>query len=95
MNLAPFYVGQKVVGSNKVLPTSRIKKGHPYRIRVCFQSINPANGLGPFWYVGVDEWPEADWLGPHLFSPIEEAKLPLMTFSEIKESVKEEILIDN
>ena len=28
-------------------------------------------------------------------SPIEECKMPLMTFSEIKESVEDEILIDN
>lgn len=95
INIAPFYSGQKVVGSDKVLPKSRIKKGHPYTIRVCHNSINPANGLGPFWYVGVNEFPDHDWLGPHLFSPIEEMKLPLMTFSEIKESVVEEILIDN
>lgn len=95
VDIAPFYSGQKVIGSDKVLPTSRIKKGHPYRIRICYSSINPANGLGPFWYVGVEEWPEHNWLGPHLFSPIEECKLPLMSFSKIVEVEKEELLLNN
>jgi len=94
-NIAPFHTGQKVVGSDKVHPNSRVKKGHPYTIKVCHSSINPANGLGPFWYVGVHELPGNDWTAPWLYSPIEECKMPLMTFSEIKESVEDEILIDN
>jgi len=94
-NIAPFYPGQKVVGSDKAPPQSRIKKGHPYTIKVCHSSINPTNGLGPFWYVGVVEYPENEWTAPYLYSPIEECKMPLMTFSEIKESVEDEILIDN
>jgi len=93
--IAPFYLGQKVVGSDKVHPLSRIKKGQPYVIRLCESRINPANGLGPFWYVGIEEWPEHDWLGPHLFSPLEEMKFPLMSFSKIREIEKVEVLGDN
>ncbi len=66
--IAPFYGGQKVVGSDHVHPGSRIKAGHPYTIKVCKSSMNPANGLGPFWYVSVEEFPDNEWIGPHLFS---------------------------
>lgn len=93
MDLAPFYIGQKVVGSNRVLPSSRIKKGAPYVIRVCECMINPANGLGPFWYVGVEEFPDHDWLAPYLFVPIQEASI--MTFSEIRKVEENEVLINN
>lgn len=67
----PFYVGQKVVGSDSVLPGSRIKKGYPYVISHCEFKINPSNGTGPYWYVGVQGC-DHDWMTPRLFTPLEE-----------------------
>lgn len=74
INLAPFFIGQRVVGSDVVLPASRIKKGHPYIIRECHftPSLNPiANGKS-FWYVCIEEWPDHRWLAPRLFTPVQE-----------------------
>lgn len=67
----PFYVGQKVVGSSFASEhRSKIKKGHPYTITHCHLSINPANGTGPYWYVGYDGVESHAWLTPKLFDPI-------------------------
>lgn len=60
----PFYVGQSVVGSDEVLPESRIKKGEPYTIRICHYAECKGNW---FWYVGIEELPDHDWLAPRLF----------------------------
>lgn len=71
--IAPFYVGQIVVGCHKHYG-SRIKNGQRYRIRVVHYSPsgNPISNGKYFWYVGVEEWPEHDWMTPKLFAPIEE-----------------------
>lgn len=99
-NLAPFYVGQKVVGSEYAGQVrGRIKKGQPYTIASCHLSINPANGTGPYWYVGAAEDPQGmdgngrGWISPKLFSPIQEN--PIMTFDEIKQNEKSEVLLLN
>lgn len=90
IEIAPFYVGQKVVG-NPDYP-HMVRNGKIYTITSCHLSINPANGTGPYWYVGVDANGH-DWLAPYLFLPIQE--IPLMTFSQIQEVEKFEILIPN
>lgn len=87
-NLAPFYVGQKVAGSNLVPVNSRIKRGEIYTIRVVHysESGNPISPPGAkYWYVGINDWPEHNWLGPHLFVAIEESFFPSLTMSEVIE----------
>lgn len=94
-NFPPFYVGQKVVGSDYAPIGSKVKKGLTYIIAACHYSpsSNPIANGKYFWYVGVTEWPDHIWLTPKLFAPVHE--IPLMTFSEIKEMEKLEILIPN
>jgi hypothetical protein len=91
--IPPFYPGQKIVAVDAV-PGAYFKNGTIYTCRTCHWSINPVNGLGPFCYIGVYGY-DGDWYRAAIFAPIEEAKLPLMTFSEIAKIEKQEILINN
>lgn len=81
-NIPPFYIGQKVIGSGTVHPLSKIKKGQPYVISHCHYSINPANGTGPYWYIGIEG--HHDWLAPRLVVPIIE-EFKKITFEKITE----------
>ena len=91
-NYAPFYVGQKVIG-NPAYP-HMVRNGLIYTITSCRLSINPSNGTGPYWYVGVSgEIPDHDWLAPYIFLPIQ--KFSVMTFSEIKEVETKQLLLNN
>lgn len=70
-NFAPFYAGQEVVAVD-AMPTSDFKNGTDYIIHSCHYSINPANGLGPFWYVGIvgfATWRGLGWYRPGIFAP--------------------------
>lgn len=81
----PFYVGETVVAVD-AKPQSEIKNGKMYRVYSCECRINPANGLGPFWYVGVEsnDYRSHDWLTPKLFASIDTPTL--MVFEKINES---------
>lgn len=83
MEFPPFYVGQRVVGSNSVLPGSRVKKGHPYTITHVHLSVHPADGIA-YWYVGYDGIASNAWLTPRLFTPIKEEFIEI-TLSEVLE----------
>ena len=92
-NIAPFYIGQKVVASKyaeSLGPGCRIKKGFTYVITGCHFSINPANGTGPYWYVGYDG--SAPYLSPKLFSPYQEMRFPSLTFEQIKKYEVKEVI---
>lgn len=82
MNSAPFYVGETVIAVD-ALPGSHIKNGLLYCVYSCECRINPANGLGPFWYVGVEreDYRSHDWLTPRLFASIDTPQL--MVFERI------------
>jgi hypothetical protein len=81
----PFYVGETVIAVN-ALPKSEIKNGTLYVVYSCECRINPANGLGPFWYVGVetDGYKSHAGITPRLFASIERPSL--MVFEKINES---------
>lgn len=92
--MPPFYVGQKVVGSDYCPDGSCIKKGVEYIINSCHycQSPNPIANGKYFWYVGVYGYPQFDfggkgWLSPRLFSPIQEG-FSEITFEKIIELEK-------
>lgn len=80
---APFYVGQKVIG-NPAYPRM-VRNGKIYTITNCHLSINPANGTGPYWYVGATDC-KHDWLAPYLFLPIKEDFISI----SLEEILKEE-----
>lgn len=66
---APFYAGQEVVAVDAV-PGSRFKNGQDYVVSACECKINPANGKGPFWYVGIVGHANGDaWFRPAIFAP--------------------------
>lgn len=70
INLPPFYIGQKVVGSDSVMLASMIKKGQPYVISsLQYKNCNSAKIY--CWYVGV-EGNDNIWMTPRLFTPIDE-----------------------
>lgn len=93
----PFYGGQKVILDPQLSDNNRgFKHGVTYIISECVSNINPANGLGPFVYVGiVGHCNGASWFAPYLFRPIEEIKASIMTFAEIQVYKPLEILINN
>lgn len=95
MNYAPFYIGQKVVAVDAV-SGSVIKNGQHYIVSECYYapSGNPLANGASFWYVRVSAFPI--WsLRPSIFAPIQQMKLPLMTFTQIKEKEKNEVLVEN
>jgi len=65
-------------------PKSCIKNGLIYRVYSYEERINPANGLGPFWYIGVErgDFKSHDWLTPRLFRPL--VDIP-MKFEKLEE----------
>lgn len=93
----PFYTGQKVILDPSISDYKRhFKHGITYVIAECVSKINPANGLGPFVYVGiVGHCNGASWFSPKLFVPIEELEASIMTFEQIKQTNPIEILINN
>lgn len=80
-NYAPFYVGQKVIG-NPAYP-HMVRSGKIYTITKVHFSINPSNGTGPYWYIGIPEPEGHDWLAPYIFLPLEE--MERVAFSKIIE----------
>lgn len=90
-NLPPFYVGQKVVG-NPTNVNSRIKKGAIYTIRLCHysESGNPISPKGAkYWYVGVNEFADHDWMAPYLFLPLQVHNFPLISLTKVLEKEKQ------
>lgn len=88
----PFYAGQKVIAVD-AYPQSKFKNGEIYIVSSCHLSINPANGKGPFAYVGIIG--HHDWLRPSIFAPYLELKASIMTFEQIQKYKPLERLINN
>lgn len=67
-----FYIGEQVV-CVLAMPGATVKNGLVYTVYSCEWRINPANGLGPFEYVGVQGHgiKTHDWITPKLFRSIE------------------------
>lgn len=66
---APFYAGQRVVACHPHVGSAFIN-GNEYTIAACEYKINPANGKGPFWYVGIEGHKDGlCWFNPKLFVP--------------------------
>lgn len=97
MEILPFYAGQKVILHPDLSDKNRnCKHGITYIISECVSKINPANGLGPFIYVGIVGIHNGQsWLSPTLFVPIEELEASIMTFEQIQQYKPLEILINN
>ena len=76
-----FYVGEQVLCVD-ALPGAIVKNGLVYTVYSCECRINPANGFGPFCYVGVEGHgiKSHDWITPRLLRSIERPFL--MTFEE-------------
>lgn len=100
INLPPFYNGQKVVfigppGSSKTI----IPRGTVCTISTCKYEVssNPINVLKKkFWYVGVIESHNGECcLSPYIFVPLQQKEFPIMTFTEIVQSEKFEVLLNN
>lgn len=94
LNLPPFYIGQKVVcvSSSEAAHGDKVFKGAIYTvletghlpendIHIAYDYVI-VKGNGGYWDICR-------------FAPIQEAPAPLLTFSEIKKTEKEEILILN
>lgn len=82
----PFYIGETVIAVDAI-KGSVIKNGLIYRVYSCNFLINPANGLGPFWYVGVERegFKSHDSLRPSIFRSID--KPVLMVFEKLTEQI--------
>lgn len=81
-NFAPFYVGQEIVAVN-AHPVSRFINGNDYICAAIEYKINPANGLGPFWYIGiVGHEKGAAWFAPRIFAP--KQSVEWISFSEVE-----------
>jgi len=95
--ILPFYAGQKVALALEWDDTFRyFKHGVVYTISECVSKINPANGLGPFVYVGiVGHCNGGSYFTPKLFVPVEYFEASIMTFEKIQDSEPIEILINN
>lgn len=110
-NLPLFYIGQKVVcvetnstGFLKVGATyiiTAIKEDCSCGISYGVNNLKPLGGYGAGTKIRCskcDNIVVSDGIQYFLssrFAPIQEANLPLMTFSQIKEKEKEKILINN
>lgn len=95
--MLPFYAGQKVILDPKLTDHNRnMKHGVTYVISECVSKINPANGKGPFVYIGIVGINNgSSWLSPKLVVPIEEIKASIMTFEQIQKYKPLEVLINN
>lgn len=68
-NYAPFYAGQEVVAVNAA-PGSKFKNGQDYIVAAIEYKINPANGTGPYWYIGIVGYNNGEaWYNPAIFAP--------------------------
>lgn len=98
INIAPFHAGQNVIATNAVVG-SAFKNGTHYVVTACvYQSSgNPISPPGAkYWYVGIRGHANGGaYFDPKIFSPIEQKEFPAITFSEIVETEKLEILIAN
>lgn len=93
----PFYPGQKVI-LNPALPDKHrvLKHGITYIISECVSKINPANGMGPFIYIGIVGVNNGQsWLSPKLVVPIEWLEASIMSFEQILATNPIQILINN
>lgn len=67
-NYAPFYVGQEVVAVD-ALPGSKFINGQDYIVAAIEYKINPVNGKGPFWYIGIIGHANGEaWFRPGIFA---------------------------
>lgn len=104
LSLPPFYVGQKVVAITNH-PTDAFSIGDEFTVTGVYSSC-----CGFCITIGIESNPygqycihckrmvmkiEENLYDSTRFRPLESAPLPLMTFSQIKEKEKEEILILN
>ena len=90
MNIAPFYVGQRVIAVDAV-EGSAIKNGKKYIISHCHYAECKRKF---YWYVGVEGF-DNKWLRPTIFAQMQENKISLMSFKEIVKLEEKEVLIDN
>lgn len=103
-NLPPFYVGQKVVCIEGYPNPRFFKKGDQFTILDIIKT--PCCNM---WIVNIgvsmpyknticdcgQTFKANQMFRASRFAPIEKQNIPLMTFSQIKEKEKEQILIDN
>lgn len=99
LNIAPFFVGQKVVAV-AAPPTSRFKNKQEYEVSAMeYRYGNPHHPVGrvtKYWYVGIVGWANGKaCYAPHMFAPVKQQEYPAMTFSEIVKMETEEILLNN
>lgn len=84
-NYAPFYVGQEVVAVD-ALPKSAFKNGQDYIVAAIEYKINPANGTGPYWYIGIVGHANGEaWFRPGIFAP--KQTVQFLKFEQIEMSV--------
>ena len=80
--LPMFYAGQEVIAVN-AHPKSAFKNGQLYIVSAFEYKINPANGTGPYWYIGIVGHANGEaWFHPGIFAP----KIPplqVVTFEKI------------
>jgi hypothetical protein len=103
-NLAPFYVGQRVVAVNAALG-SAFKNGTQYVIdAVEYNFGNPHHPVGritKYWYVGIQGFPKSTisdrkaYYCPSIFAPVEQMDFPAIKLSEIIQSEVLEVMIAN
>lgn len=97
LNLPPFYVGQKVVcieskwiGEHPLIFIEEPLKDKTYTVNYIdydeFYNI---------WFIGLTEMNQEDEFLSSCFAPLQEVPAPLLTFEQIKQTEKEEILILN
>jgi hypothetical protein len=84
-NYAPFYAGQEVVAV-KAVEGSRFKNGNDYVVSAIEYKINPANGTGPYWYIGIVGHNNGEaWFDPKIFAP--KQTVQFVKFEQIEMSV--------
>lgn len=95
--MLPFYAGQKVILHPDLPDHNRyLKHGITYTISECVSKINPANGLGPFIYIGIVGLHNGQsCLSPKLVIAVEYFGASIMTFEQIQISEPLEVLINN
>jgi hypothetical protein len=79
-----FYVGEQVICVD-ALPGAIVKNGNVYTVYSCKCHINPANGTGPYCYVGVQGHgiKTHDSITPRIFRSIE--KPIIMSFEKVED----------
>lgn len=100
VNLAPFYAEQRVVfigtpGNGRTILT----RGEIYTVSNCEYKVssNPINvNKLSFWYVGIVGYHNGICcLCPSIFVPVKQTDFPALTFQEIVEAEKLEVLTAN